>query len=180
MNAIIALCHFCELDGPNIVYCTQVCRSNYGHFDTLLVSVSRFFYHGDTSVPIVKECIRWQIGTAFSYIFIYVYNWILIRHTIVVHSSMALPCHKVVTLAKSRCTLMDDITIGHHLHARRAPILIPGPCYHSIFQWHVQEMRCYMCTYTRISRAIGGSGKRAEGLFYYGSRYIDAWVWSVF
>lgn len=26
MNAIIALCHFCELHGPKILYCTQTFR----------------------------------------------------------------------------------------------------------------------------------------------------------
>ena len=30
MNAVIALCHFCESHGPSILFCTQVCK--YSNF----------------------------------------------------------------------------------------------------------------------------------------------------
>lgn len=30
MNAIVSLCHFCELHGPSVVFCTQTFRDQLG------------------------------------------------------------------------------------------------------------------------------------------------------
>lgn len=39
MNAIIALCHFCELHGPSILFCTQVMCDKSHFYDQISVNL---------------------------------------------------------------------------------------------------------------------------------------------